>query len=76
MKGKNVIVSAHGNSLRGVMKHLDNISDSDIPHLELSLGTPIVYKYARKKLTRQNHILSFSRPVDWDKPPHYVARTK
>ncbi len=42
--GKNVLVVAHGNSLRALMKYLENISDSDIPNLELETGEIIVYE--------------------------------
>ncbi len=44
--GKRVIVAAHGNSLRGLIKHLDGISDRDIVDLELPTGAPIVYELA------------------------------
>ena len=37
--GKRVLIAAHGNSLRGVVKHLDNISDEDIMGLNLPTGT-------------------------------------
>ncbi len=43
--GKKVIVCSHGNSLRALVKYLDNISDEDIPSLEIKLGTPIVYEF-------------------------------
>ena len=42
--GKRVIVAAHGNSLRGLIKHLDRISDQEIVDLELPTGVPIVYE--------------------------------
>jgi 2,3-bisphosphoglycerate-dependent phosphoglycerate mutase len=42
--GKRVIVTAHGNTLRGLVKHLDNISDQDIPSLEIPTGVPLVYE--------------------------------
>jgi 2,3-bisphosphoglycerate-dependent phosphoglycerate mutase len=42
--GKRVIVAAHGNSLRGLMKHLDRISDQDIIDLELPTGVPVHYQ--------------------------------
>jgi len=42
--GKRVIVAAHGNSLRGIVKHLSNISDEDIVALEIPTGKPIVYE--------------------------------
>lgn len=64
-KGKNVIVSAHGNSLRAIIKYLDHISDEKIPHLELQTGKPIMYKYSRGKLNKENHVHSFNRPTHW-----------
>jgi 2,3-bisphosphoglycerate-dependent phosphoglycerate mutase len=39
-----VLVAAHGNSLRALIKHLDGISDDDIPGLEIPTGVPIVYE--------------------------------
>ena len=42
--GKEVIIAAHGNSLRGLIKYLDNISDEDIINLELQTGNPICYE--------------------------------
>ena len=43
-EGKNVIIVAHGNSLRGLIKYLDNISDEDIVNLEIPTGNPLVYE--------------------------------
>ncbi len=43
-KGKNVIIAAHGNSLRGLIKYLDNVSDEDIIKLEIQTGNPICYE--------------------------------
>jgi 2,3-bisphosphoglycerate-dependent phosphoglycerate mutase len=42
--GKTVLVAAHGNSLRGIVKHLDNISDDDIAGLNIPTGMPLVYE--------------------------------
>ena len=42
-KGKNVLVAAHGNSLRSLIKFLDNISNEDIVKLEIPTGAPIHY---------------------------------
>eukprot|EP00304_Pavlova_gyrans_P016068 CAMPEP_0206033446 /NCGR_PEP_ID=MMETSP1466-20131121/660_1 /ASSEMBLY_ACC=CAM_ASM_001126 /TAXON_ID=44452 /ORGANISM="Pavlova gyrans, Strain CCMP608" /LENGTH=261 /DNA_ID=CAMNT_0053407639 /DNA_START=28 /DNA_END=813 /DNA_ORIENTATION=- len=42
--GKTVLVAAHGNSLRSILKDLENISETDIPGLEIPTGTPLVYK--------------------------------
>jgi 2,3-bisphosphoglycerate-dependent phosphoglycerate mutase len=43
--GETVIVSAHGNSLRALVKHLSQISDTDILELEIPTGQPIVYDF-------------------------------
>jgi 2,3-bisphosphoglycerate-dependent phosphoglycerate mutase len=43
-EGKTVLVTAHGNSLRGLVKHLDGISDADIAELNIPTGIPLVYK--------------------------------
>lgn len=42
--GKTVLVTAHGNSLRGLVKHLDGISDDDISELNIPTGIPLVYR--------------------------------
>jgi len=42
--GKTVLVTAHGNSLRGLVKHLDNISDGEIAGLNIPTGIPLVYE--------------------------------
>ena len=44
LDGKNVIIVAHGNSLRGLMKYLDNMSDEEVIHLEIATGNPICYE--------------------------------
>lgn len=41
---KKVIIVAHGNSLRGLIKYLDNMSDEDVVNLELDTGRPIIYE--------------------------------
>ncbi|NUP75780.1 MAG: phosphoglyceromutase [Sinomonas sp.] len=42
--GKTVLVTAHGNSLRALVKHLDGISDADITGLNIPTGIPLVYE--------------------------------
>ena len=42
--GKTVLVAAHGNSLRAMVKHLDDISDEDISELNIPTGIPLVYE--------------------------------
>ncbi|KXZ56707.1 hypothetical protein GPECTOR_1g637 [Gonium pectorale] len=43
-RGRRVLVAAHGNSLRGIVKHLDGISDTDIMSVEIPVGAPLVYE--------------------------------
>lgn len=42
--GKKVLITAHGNSLRALVKHLEGISDEDIAHVNLPTGIPFVYE--------------------------------
>jgi len=43
--GETVIIAAHGNSLRALVKHLSGISDADITDLEIPTGQPIIYDF-------------------------------
>ena len=43
--GKRVLIAAHGNSLRALIKYIDNISDEDIVHLNIPTARPIVYEF-------------------------------
>jgi 2,3-bisphosphoglycerate-dependent phosphoglycerate mutase len=43
--GKRVLISAHGNSIRGLVKHLDNIPDEEIPGVEIPTGQPLAYEF-------------------------------
>ncbi len=52
--GKNVLIVAHGNSLRSITKYVENISDTDIPNVEIPTGVPIVYTFnAQMKLQKK-----------------------
>ncbi|GME91912.1 hypothetical protein B5S28_g2954 [[Candida] boidinii] len=44
LSGKTVLIAAHGNSLRALVKHLDGISDADIAGLNIPTGIPLVYE--------------------------------
>ncbi|HEX5737534.1 MAG TPA: 2,3-diphosphoglycerate-dependent phosphoglycerate mutase [Hydrogenophaga sp.] len=55
--GKRVLVSAHGNSLRALVKHLSGISDADIPSLEIPTGEPIVYEFDEGLRPGERHYL-------------------
>lgn len=54
-QGKNVLVSAHGNSLRSIVMHIESISAQDIVSLEIATGIPMFYEYDMDsgKLTRE-----------------------
>ncbi len=43
-QGRKLLIAAHGNSLRAMVKHLDHISDEDIPELNIPTGIPLVYE--------------------------------
>ncbi len=55
--GKRVLVSAHGNSLRGIIKYLSNISDDEIVGLEIPTGKPIVYELADNLSVERSYYL-------------------
>lgn len=55
--GERVIIAAHGNSLRALVKYLDNISDQDIVSLNIPTGMPLVYELdARLKPTNRYYL--------------------
>ena len=56
--GKRVLISAHGNSLRALVKHLSGISDADIASLEIPTGQPIVYELADDLTATDRYYLS------------------
>ena len=54
-KGMNVIIAAHGNSLRALVKYLENISDEDIAKLEIATGEVYLYEIdSQGKITSKN----------------------
>ena len=55
--GETVIISAHGNSLRALVKHLSGISDEDITGLEIPTGQPIVYDFDDNMQPGERHYL-------------------
>jgi 2,3-bisphosphoglycerate-dependent phosphoglycerate mutase len=57
-RGERVLVSAHGNSLRGIIKHLSNIGDEEIVGLEIPTGQPIVYDLADDLSVNDRYYLS------------------
>jgi len=55
--GETVLVSAHGNSLRALVKHLSGISDEDITGLEIPTGQPIVYDFDDRMVPGERYYL-------------------
>ena len=58
MKGKNVIVCAHGNSLRSIVMSLDKLSKEEVVELNIATGVPIVYDIDKKGVVTNKVILS------------------
>ena len=50
--GKSVLVSAHGNSLRSIVMHIESISPEEIVSLEIPTGEPLYYEYENGVITR------------------------
>ena len=55
---KEVIIAAHGNSLRGIVKYLKNISDEDIVSLNLPTGIPYVFEFDEKMNLQKDYFLT------------------
>jgi len=56
-KNKKIIIVAHGNSLRALIKYLDNMNDDKILQLDIPTGTPIVYEFDEKYQPIKNFYL-------------------
>ncbi len=52
IEGLNILVAAHGNSLRALVMELEEISSEEIVKLEISTGVPLVYKFKENKIER------------------------
>lgn len=55
--GKKVLISAHGNSLRALVKYLDQISDEEIPQLNIPTGIPLIYELDEELKPIQHYYL-------------------
>lgn len=60
-KGKRVVISAHGNSLRALVKYLDNISDEDITQLNIPTGIPLIYELDKDLRPKGSYYLNSLR---------------
>ena len=61
MQGKTVLVTAHGNSLRALVKHIEKINDEDIVNLEIPTGTPQVYELDKNLEPLKHYYLPVER---------------
>jgi 2,3-bisphosphoglycerate-dependent phosphoglycerate mutase len=61
--GKHVIISAHGNSLRALVKYLDNISDEEIVKMNIPTGIPLVYEIDEQLKPRDHFYLGDEEKV-------------
>lgn len=66
--GKQVLVVAHGDSLRALVKHLDRISDQEVPRLEVPPGAPLAYELDRELRTVRRWYLCAPAPLDGPGP--------
>ncbi len=62
--GQNVIIAAHGNSLRALVKHLDHISDQQIVELNIPTGIPLVYELDNNLLPLKHYYLGDEETVN------------
>lgn len=60
LSGKNVIIVAHGNSLRALIKYLENIADEDIPNLELETGEIYIFTLDKEGVIAEKEIRKVS----------------
>jgi 2,3-bisphosphoglycerate-dependent phosphoglycerate mutase len=56
-QGQKIIISAHGNSLRALVKYLDHVSDADIPKLNIPTGFPLIYELNGDLQALKHHYL-------------------
>ena len=59
--GQNILISAHGNSLRALCKKLFNISDTNISKLEIPTGNPLLIKFKKNSKIEDTYYLDGSR---------------
>jgi len=71
-EGKMILISAHGNSLRALVKHLESVSDKDIVGLNIPTGIPLVYELDTKLRVISHYYLSGQEAIE--KTQKSVAR--
>jgi 2,3-bisphosphoglycerate-dependent phosphoglycerate mutase len=63
-RGRKVLISAHGNSLRALVKYLDHISDEEIPTLNIPTGFPLVYELDDDLLAQEHYYLGDAEKIE------------
>jgi hypothetical protein len=63
--GRRLIVAAHGNTLRALVKCLEKISDTEIPQLEIPTGSPLVYELDERSEPTTRAIISETARLQW-----------
>ena len=64
ISGQKILIVAHGNSLRALVKFIDNISDEDIVKLNIPTGTPLIYELDIKLNPIKNYYLGDTNEID------------
>ena len=66
-KGKNILISAHGNSIRALCKHLFNLDDTEISKLEIPTGNPLLIEFEnnKEKIQAKRIIVFFVKTKNW-----------
>jgi len=62
-KGKCILICAHGNSLRALVKHIERIAEADVPRLEIPTGVPLIYELdGYLKPIKEHYVLASGKP--------------
>ncbi|MFC1638861.1 histidine phosphatase family protein [Patescibacteria group bacterium] len=65
-QGRTTLLVAHGNTLRAIIKHIENIPEEDVPLLDIPTAEPIIYEYEDGALThRAGFRYSLNQPLYW-----------
>lgn len=64
----NILIVAHGNTIRAILKFIEKYNETDIVNLEIPTAKPIIYKYDHKKFNKLKYLIDFNRKVYWEKP--------
>ena len=70
--GKNVIISAHGNTLRALVRYLDDMSSDGIANLNIPTGTPLIYELDDNLKPIKHYYLSIEGELSNDEIPKYI----